>query len=304
MEYALYIASTLGAVSLFMMMPRRGLNLAVLGAILGAATLGGLWLWLARGFEDDGERLGGGMVWYYVFSALAIGSAARVITHKRPVYAALWFVMVVLASSGLLLVLMAEFMAFAMIIIYGGAILVTYVFVIMLASQSGEGPAGEEVGPTYDRIAREPAAAVFAGFVLLAMLLAVAFQPMRPNPAAAAPSDETIVATVLTERAASRREQGDAGPNRIAVGDPGELHNAERIGLDLFQSHPLGLELAGVILLVSLVGAVVIARQRVELEERLGTEPGPGGATVTQTDEPGPHDPQTLEAAASGRMGA
>jgi NADH:ubiquinone oxidoreductase subunit 6 (subunit J) len=43
--------------------------------------------------------------------------------------------------------------------------------------------------------------------------------------------------------------------------------NTERVGLDLFRSHMLGLELAGVILLVSLVGAVVIARQKVNLME-------------------------------------
>jgi NADH:ubiquinone oxidoreductase subunit 6 (subunit J) len=41
------------------------------------------------------------------------------------------------------------------------------------------------------------------------------------------------------------------------------LDNVERVGFDLFRSHPLGLELAGVILLVALVGAVVIARQKI-----------------------------------------
>ena len=46
-----------------------------------------------------------------------------------------------------------------------------------------------------------------------------------------------------------------------------QLDNVERVGLDLFRSHPLGLELAGIILLVSLIGAVVIARKRVESEK-------------------------------------
>ena len=43
-----------------------------------------------------------------------------------------------------------------------------------------------------------------------------------------------------------------------------ELDNIEKVGLNLFDSHPLGIELAGVILLVSLIGAVVIAKKRVD----------------------------------------
>ena len=58
--------------------------------------------------------------------------------------------LVVLSSAGLFLTLSAEFIAFAMVIIYGGAILVTYMFVIMLASQSS--PSGDlNEQPEYDR---------------------------------------------------------------------------------------------------------------------------------------------------------
>ncbi len=293
MDYALYIATVIGAAALFMMMPRRGVRTGRIGAILGGATLGGLWLYLSRSFEAGGGAssmagLGDGATpYYYVFSALAIGSAVRVITHTKPVYAALWFVMVVLASSGLFLVLGAEFMAFAMVIIYGGAILVTYVFVIMLASHAGDPPpegaasragAGPGESPDYDKLAREPAAAVAVGFVLLAVLLNVAFEPMRRNPAAEAPSDAAIVRDVLTERPAGIIAPGAASDAADAAP---VLDNAERVGLDLFQSHPLGLELAGVILLVSLVGAVVIARQRADAADGDGGLRGAGGPSGT-----------------------
>jgi NADH-quinone oxidoreductase subunit J len=233
-------------------------------------------------------------MYHYVFSAVAIGAASRVITHSRPIYAALWFVMVVLASAGLFLILDAEFMAFAMIIIYGGAILVTYVFVIMLASQAdmSSGPrrqgapdgvssaAGlsqsviteeEDVlvdqSTTYDHVAREPAAAVAVGFLLLALLLSVAFPTtpdhlLEPNPLAASPDDAAILRIYLPHR-----------PDRIIGAS--DLDNIERIGLELFRNHPLGLELAGVILLVSLVGAVVITRTRVDVAaaESKGRQP-------------------------------
>src|SRR5689334_12470499 len=75
-------------------------------------------------------------VYFWIFSAIAIAGGFRVITHPRPVYSALYFVLSVMATAGLFILLWAEFMAAALIVIYAGAILVTYVFVVMLATQS------------------------------------------------------------------------------------------------------------------------------------------------------------------------
>ncbi|MEX0885629.1 MAG: NADH-quinone oxidoreductase subunit J, partial [Phycisphaeraceae bacterium] len=174
---AIYIASFLGAVGLVLMMPKARHNYRLLGALIAAAALGGLWLFLGSVDALWAEDLGIGATafgYHYLFGAIAIVSAARVITHTRPVYAALWFVLVVLASAGLLLTLAADFMAFAMIIIYAGAILVTYMFVIMLATQSAGGRDGAGGGggaaphppppPPPDRNPPEPVGAAAAGF--------------------------------------------------------------------------------------------------------------------------------------------
>lgn len=297
--YGLYVASVIGAIALYLMMPRQGFNPRAFGAVLGAAALGGLWLWLSDPLMERAAAMattgaGGGtglpdgaLPYYYIFSGLAIVAAARVITHTQPVYSALWFVMVVLSSAGLFLLLDAEFVAFGMVIIYGGAILVTYVFVIMLASQSAELAGDEEsdeadedvnTSPVYDRVAREPAAAVVVGFLLLAMFLDVTFrQAPSPNPAARGVSNEVLVRgddeqpAVLTDRPDRRLiedldEEDRAALEEVSVSEEA-VTNVERVGVDLFRGHPLGLELAGVILLVALVGAVVIARQRGRLEE-------------------------------------
>lgn len=274
LEPALYIASVAGALALCLMLPReRSGSPRWLGPLLGAAALGGLWLFLARsGLWQNREpgMSGAAFVYYYLFSAIAIGSAVRVITHTRPVYAALWFVMVVLASAGLFIVLSAQFMAFAVVIIYGGAILVTYMFVIMLASQST--PDGES-GQPYDCVAREPLMASAAGFLLLAVLLSVTFENHPTYAKTRGLSDAVLIESTLGNRplkATKRYVTNDAGEPVLAPSpepppnlDPTRLANAERIGLDLFQSHPLGLELAGVILLVSLIGAIVIAKTKV-----------------------------------------
>jgi len=263
----LYIATAAGALALFFMMPRRGASLTAFGALIGVMTVAGLWLGLARylpeklGFDDTA------FIYYYVFSGISIVAAVRVITNRRPVYSALWFVMVVLASAGLLLALSAEFVAFALIIIYGGAILVTYMFVLMLASHSGD-PEDPEDETEHDTVAREPLAAILAGFILLAMVLTVAFDPQIVPPSADTAAAETKrIEALLANRPAARLGE-KLGEEAAATLAPSTLDNVERVGVDLFESHPLGLELAGVILLVSLVGAVVIARQRAFVDEQ------------------------------------
>lgn len=277
LEYALYIGSVLGALALSLMMPRGRRGIGLVGPLIGAAAVGGLWIYLSgSGFwgERDPGITGPAFLYYYVFSGIAIFAAVRVITHTRPVYAALWFVMVVLASSGLFLVLSAQFMAFAVIIIYGGAILVTYMFVIMLATQST--PDGES-GQAYDKVAKEPVLASAAGFLLLAVLLSVAFDYDQLQVArmdeAKRQTDAALITSTLQERPlkVDNLYVNDEAGNPVPIAapapppnlDPTRLTNAERIGLDLFQSHPLGLELAGVILLVSLIGAIVIAKTKI-----------------------------------------
>lgn len=274
MPYALYVASVLGALALLLMMPRKGYSPRKLGMLLGVAALGGLWLYLKQNRLDVLSSLGlpeGGMAYYYIFSGLAIGSAVRVITHPKPVYSALWFVMVVLSSAGLFIALSAEFMAFAMIIIYGGAILVTYLFVIMLAAQSGDSADNTE-GTEYDTVAREPVAAVAVGFLLLAVLLTVIFDagegrlsriPARLDSSRSADARTVLAPRPLLTFNPAGGEMEQEGPT---TPPPRDTTNIERVGLDLFSNHPLGLELAGVILIVSLVGAVVIARKQVENE--------------------------------------
>lgn len=269
MTYPLYIASAAGAMALLMMMPRRHASRVWIsfGAIIGGCTLGAFWLYLSRQMTHAPGISEAAMAYYYLFSLIAVGAAARVITHTKPVFAALWFVMVVLASAGLFLVLDAEFMAAALVIIYGGAILVTYVFVIMLAAESGD-PRDADDTPEYERIAREPAAAVIVSFVLLAALLSVLFLPMQRNLAMRDTTDRRVIANVLTNRPAQQlvdqlNDAGQAAPKVIRA-EAATLDNVESVGLDLFNNHPLGLELAGVILLVALVGAVIIARKQVE----------------------------------------
>jgi NADH-quinone oxidoreductase subunit J len=112
-------------------------------------------------FEPEGPVLYN--VLFYTFAGLAIVAGSCMILQTSPVYAALWFAIVILSTCGLFLLQSAPFLMAATIIVYAGAIIVTFLFVIMLAQQTGLAP--------YDRRAREPLLASLAGFVLLGGLL-------------------------------------------------------------------------------------------------------------------------------------
>jgi NADH-quinone oxidoreductase subunit J len=172
----------------------------------------------------------GGGVYFWIFSGIAIVSAVRVISHAKAVYCALYLVLSVVASAGLFVLLWAEFMAAAFILVYAGAIVVTYVFVIMLAYQ---GRSGE--GAEYDRVSHEPAFASAVGFALMGIMLFLIFEKGPGLDSAAS-------------------GQGDEGAGRSAV---------RELGRYLFHEQLIAVEVAGVLLMMSVVGAVCIVRRSV-----------------------------------------
>jgi NADH-quinone oxidoreductase subunit J len=161
-----------------------------------------------------------------------------VVTHTQPVYSALYFVLTVFATAGLFLLLEAEFMAAALILIYAGAILITYVFVIMLAAEATAPADSSGRAPLmglaeHDAVSREPFATAAIGFTLMGLLLFVIFdkaKPIEPTP-------------IL--------------PSGIVTG------GTQLLGEYLFKNQIVNLELAGLILTLAMVGAIVIARKKV-----------------------------------------
>jgi NADH-quinone oxidoreductase subunit J len=214
------IILALGAIGLYLLLPGRPGRIRGLAPLLLAIAAGTL-LGTLLPPTAEGPRRG----WFAAFSLLALIGAARMITHPRPVYSALYFILVVVSVTGLLVLQDAEFLAAALLIIYAGAILVTYLFVLMLAPQGN--PAA------YDRQTREPLAGCALGFALLAALTAGWQQLPQPGP----------------------------GPAEAGFGSPLQL------GSHQFTGYLLAVEIAGVLLLAALVGAVAIARRRENQEE-------------------------------------
>ena len=69
---------------------------------------------------------------FYVFAALLVFAALRVVSTRNPVHAALWLVLAFFTASGLWLLLGAEFLALALVLVYVGAVMVLFLFVVMM----------------------------------------------------------------------------------------------------------------------------------------------------------------------------
>jgi len=218
----MFILVALGAIGLFLSLPGKGVTLARAGMIFLAAAAATLVVLLVRVFGPQEGR-----AWFAILSLVALTAAVRVITHRKPVYSALYFILVVVATAGMMILMQAEFLAVALLIVYAGAILVTYVFVIMLAQR--EGPP-----PGYDTQAREPLFGVLAGFLVLAV----------------------ITARMLTGTV-------EGGP--VIEATAGQVAT---VGERLLTEYVVGVQLAGLLLLVAMVGAIAIARRRAYASEQ------------------------------------
>jgi len=152
--------------------------------------------------------------------------------------------------AALMVLRQAEFLAIALIIIYAGAILVTYLFVIMLAQAPGS--------PVYDHRAREPLVTVFACFLFMAVVMAQAGAWGRSQQGASADQPGREVGAELVSDSAALTPGSEVAP-------PPPDHTLA-VGWALMTKFVVALELSGVLLLVSMVGAIAMSRRRVEPE--------------------------------------
>jgi NADH-quinone oxidoreductase subunit J len=241
--------------SLWLLLPngRDTTSARWLGALLGLAAL--------AAFIATGRRLGGlgEEAVFLIVSLVAIISAAATIVSRSPVYAAIWFALSLAGVAGVLLVLGAQFLGVATIVVYAGAILVMFLFVLMLAQPAGLAP--------YDRVSNEPFLSALAGAVLLGVL-SLSIGRLSAGPASCCEPPTRATATPMT--ATPSAAAGVAAPATVdapvapatapvaTVVDPLAENHVARLGGELFGRHLVAVEAAGVLLLVALIGAIAI----------------------------------------------
>ena len=170
------------------------------------------------------------LVLFYIFAAVAVLSAIMVITRRNVVHSAAFLGGTLFAVAGIFLTLRAEFLAGVQVIVYVGGILVLFVFVIMLIAV--ERSAFER---QYNR--QWTVAVVTAGILIVEIAYAV-YQGkdsfVLPAPAVA--------------------------PAAAVVG------NSQQVGTALYTVYLLPFEIASILLLVAMIGAVVLAKKRTPAE--------------------------------------
>jgi NADH-quinone oxidoreductase subunit J len=158
---------------------------------------------------------------FWFLSVMALFGAMMVITSKNPVYSVLWLILTFFAISGHYIMLNAQFLAIVNIIVYAGAIMVLFLFVIMLMNLN------QTVEPKKNRWVK--VAGALAGGCLLLVLVA-----------------------------ALRNTEIKMQEAQVKVGDIGLIKN---LGKELFSTYVVPFEISSILFLSAMVGAVVIGKK-------------------------------------------
>jgi NADH-quinone oxidoreductase subunit J len=170
---------------------------------------------------------------FYAFSAVAIGASMLVIGQRNPMYSVLLLIAAFAALSGLYIQLDAPFVAVAQIIIYAGAIMVLFLFVVMLLNAPREDAAEWDRTHPLHHPNLGRFGALLAGLLIVQLAWALAKVSELEAPVGARAHD-------------------------AAVGSVVEM------GRILFTRHTFAFEATSVLILVAMVGAVVLARREGE----------------------------------------
>jgi NADH-quinone oxidoreductase subunit J len=241
-----------GAVGLWLLLPAAVSRLRrCAGWLLVAASLGLLAAYLPRmGSLFD-------QILFWALAGATLLSAIATVSMRGPVYSAVWFAFTLLTTAGLFLFQQAQFLAVATVAVYAGAILVLFLFVLMLAEPEGY--------TYYDRITWGPFATTFAVFAAIAIIGGMTYEITHVDAHALVEQQQNLVAKKL---ASTEPELGIA---------KGATHMAG-LGRVLFSQHLISVEVAGTLLLAALVGALAIVIHGREPRSVQPSADGRGGA--------------------------
>ena len=167
------------------------------------------------------------IILFVIFGGVAAVTSVLVITRPNPIISALILVLNFASLAGLYLLLNAQFIAVAQVIVYAGAIMVLFLFVIMLLRPQHE----EKI------FSRNPAVKIIASIVASVVFLQIVYMIFFTSPSN----------SVTGEVAAS-----------VNAG------TVEAIGRELFTNYILPFEAAGYLLLAAAIGALVLAKKKFE----------------------------------------
>ncbi len=180
---------------------------------------------------------------FYVFAVTAVVSAAICILSRTAITAVLWLVVTMLSLAGIYVLLNAQFVAAIQVLVYAGAVMVLFLFVIMLLNLGQ--PTSDIRGPS-----AVAAAIVIAGLLLVELVALWRYTPARLAREVAQAPAFADPATMFMAGQLARQETEARG----VVGG---------VAAPLFQVYLVPFELTSILLLAAIVGAVVLAKRRI-----------------------------------------
>ena len=241
---------------------------------------------------------------FYVFSAVMLFAAFRVITARNPVHAALFLVLAFFQASGIWMLLKAEFLSIALVLVYVGAVMVLFLFVVMMLDINLDSirqgfwkhfPLAATVGAV---IALELAAVLLGGFRISEPRAQVAAQVISPSAfTAVVPTGSASAALDAASAALSVASSSDVGHVVVA-----QASNTKALGILLYTEYLYPVQVAALILFVALVAAIALtlrerkdskfqnagdqvrvkARDRVSLVKMDAVKPAPAAPAATE----------------------
>jgi NADH-quinone oxidoreductase subunit J len=179
------------------------------------------------------------MFLFLLLAVVAVAASIAMITVRNSVHSALFLVVVFFCLSVLYLTLNAEFLAVVQIVVYAGAIMVLFLFVITLLN-----PGREE---TYDRLRSQRPAAFAVGLALIAEVALLLRSSSVRDQLGAFPPTEPFAQQVTAT---------------FESGVIGELGNTQALGFELFSTYLLPFEVISIVLVLAVVGAIVLAKRQ------------------------------------------
>lgn len=250
---------------------------------------------------------------FYAFSAVMLFASFRVITARNPVHAALYLVLAFFQASGIWMLLKAEFLSIALVLVYVGAVMVLFLFVVMMLDINIDSirqgfwkhfPLAATIGAV---IALELAGVLLGGFRISEPRAQVASQVI--SPAAVTAVSPVEVASAAADAASVAVEAASVAVTTASAADVGhvvvaQVSNTKALGILLYTEYLYPVQVAALILLVALIAAIALtlrarkdskfqnagdqvrvkARDRVELVKMDAVKPAPAApATAEET---------------------
>ena len=165
---------------------------------------------------------------FIIIGLITIVCALCVVFQKNPIYSAIFLIQTMVSLAVLYVLLHAPFIAAAQIMIYAGAVMVLFVFVIMLLNLSKEDVEGGK-----DKLMFQKVSAILLGLILF------------------------VVIGVVTLKTVLLGTKGEYTPERI-----NEIGNTQLVGKLLFTDYVLPFEIASILLFAAILGAIVLAKKK------------------------------------------